>query len=43
MAVAPSALDGLLAALERDGVATRAVVGEVIEGPADGRLLEVAE
>ena len=42
MAVAPDALDGLLGALERNGVATRAVVGEVLDGPpADGRPLEV--
>ena len=42
MAVAPDALDALLNALERHGVATRTVVGEVLEQPtADGRLLEV--
>ena len=42
LAVAPDALDALLNALERHGVATRAVVGEVLEQPtADGRLLEV--
>jgi selenide,water dikinase len=41
MAVAPDALDGLLAALERHGVATRAVVGEVLEQPSASRLLEV--
>ena len=42
LAVAPDALDALLAALERHGVVTRAVVGEVLEQPtADGRLLEV--
>ena len=42
MAVAPDALDGLLAALERQGVATRAVVGEVLEQPQSAsRLLEV--
>ena len=40
MAVAPESLDGLLAALERAGVETRAVVGE-IAAPSDGRLLEV--
>ena len=40
MAVAPEALDDLLSALERGGVATRAVVGEIVE-PSDGRLLEV--
>ena len=40
MAVAPDALDGLLSALERHGVETRAVVGEIVE-PSDGRPLEV--
>ena len=42
MAVAPDALDALLAALERHGVATRAVVGEILEQPPSAsRLLEV--
>ncbi len=41
MAVAPDALDGLLSALERGGVATRAVVGEIVGPSDDGRLLEV--
>ena len=42
MAVAPDDLAVLLSALERHGVETRAVVGEVLDGPpADGRILEV--
>ena len=40
MAVAPDRLGGLLSALERGGVETRAVVGEIVE-TADGRPLEV--
>ena len=42
ISVAPDRRDALLERLERRGVETRAVIGEIVEGPgADGRLLRV--